>query len=179
MPEGWIATSISGLREPTKTGRERSSWKKHRVDTRGGMTCCVSRRIGWYVPRSAGHNWTQLHSPDNRNNRRNVKLSPISAHFNWSNQSSYIGTAYLLSSCCSTPLYGRFSDILGRRGALLLGLSFFVLGTLLCGTAPSMSVLLAARVIVGMGGGGLVSRFHVSFLPSLSVHSFMTGEQRL
>jgi MFS family permease len=90
-------------------------------------------------------------------------LSPIGAHFNQSNQSSYIGTSYLLSACCFTPLYGRLSDILGRRGALLLGLSLFGSGTLLCGIAPSMNALLVARVIAGMGGGGSVSHFHITY----------------
>lgn len=88
-------------------------------------------------------------------------LSPIGAHFNRSNQSSYIGTAYLLSVCCFTPLYGRLSDILGRKGAMLLALSLFGSGTLLCGIAPSMNVLIAARAIAGMGGGGSVLQFNV------------------
>lgn len=88
-------------------------------------------------------------------------LSPIGAHFNRSNQSSYIGTAYLLSVCCFTPLYGRLSDILGRKGAMLLALSLFGSGTLLCGIAPSMNVLIAARAIAGMGGGGSAFWFHV------------------
>ena len=88
-------------------------------------------------------------------------LSPIGAHFNRSNQSSYIGTAYLLSVCCFTPLYGRLSDILGRKGAMLLALSLFGSGTLLCGIAPSMNVLIGARAIAGMGGGGSVPQFHV------------------
>lgn len=87
-------------------------------------------------------------------------LSPIGAHFNRSNQSSYIGTAYLLSVCCFTPLYGRLSDIIGRKGAMLLALSLFGSGTLLCGIAPSMNVLIAARAIAGMGGGGSVPNFH-------------------
>lgn len=71
-------------------------------------------------------------------------LAPIGSDFNKSNQSSYIGTAYLLSVCCFTPLYGqyeatffvpiiselplfsgRLSEILGRKGAMLLALSLF------------------------------------------------------
>nr|VWO96887.1 N/A [Ganoderma boninense] len=81
-------------------------------------------------------------------------LSPIGSYFNESNRSSYIGTSYLLSVCCFTPLYGRLSDILGRKGAMLLALSFFGSGTLLCGLAPSMDALIAARALAGMGGGG-------------------------
>jgi MFS family permease len=71
--------------------------------------------------------------------------TPIGNHFHKSNQASYIGTSYLLSMCCFTPLYGtyshyrqasirawtncagvgRLSDIVGRRGAMLLGLTLF------------------------------------------------------
>ena len=90
-------------------------------------------------------------------------LSPIGAYFNRSHQSSYIGTSYLLSVCCFTPLYGRLSDIIGRRGAMLLALSLFGSGTFLCGIAPTMNVLIAARVIAGMGGGGSVPQFYVNF----------------
>ncbi|KAI0786360.1 MFS general substrate transporter [Abortiporus biennis] len=84
-------------------------------------------------------------------------LSPIGSYFNESNRSSYIGTSYLLSVCCFTPLYGRLSDILGRKGAMLLALSLFGSGTLLCGLAPSMDSLIAARAIAGMGGGGVMT----------------------
>lgn len=52
-------------------------------------------------------------------------LSPIGSHFEKSHQASYLGTSYLLSVCCFTPLYGRLSDILGRKGAMLLALSLF------------------------------------------------------
>lgn len=44
-------------------------------------------------------------------------LSPIGSYFNKSNQASYLGTSYLLSVAACTPLYGRLSDIMGRKGA--------------------------------------------------------------
>ncbi|KAL1743313.1 major facilitator superfamily domain-containing protein [Schizophyllum fasciatum] len=84
-------------------------------------------------------------------------LTPIGSQFNRSNQSSYIGTSYLLSVCCFTPLYGRLSDILGRKGAMLLALTLFGVGTACCGIAPSMNTLLAARAVAGMGGGGVMT----------------------
>ncbi|KAH9963165.1 MFS general substrate transporter [Russula dissimulans] len=84
-------------------------------------------------------------------------MTPIGNYFNKSNQASYIGTAYLLSVCCFTPLYGRLSDILGRRGAMLLGLALFGTGTISCGLAPSMEALIAARAVAGMGGGGIMT----------------------
>ncbi|KAL0070912.1 hypothetical protein AAF712_002133 [Marasmius tenuissimus] len=83
-------------------------------------------------------------------------LAPIGSDFKKSNQASYIGTSYLLSVCCFTPLYGRLSDILGRKGAMLLALTLFGSGTILCGLATSMEMLIAARAVAGMGGGGIV-----------------------
>lgn len=84
-------------------------------------------------------------------------MTPIGNYFNKSNQASYIGTSYLLSMCCFTPLYGRLSDILGRRGAMLLGLTLFGAGTTSCGLARSMEALIAARAVAGMGGGGIMT----------------------
>ncbi|KAJ7086722.1 major facilitator superfamily domain-containing protein [Mycena epipterygia] len=88
-------------------------------------------------------------------------LTPIGSDFNKSNQASYIGTSYLLSVCCFTPLYGRLADILGRKGAMLLALSLFGSGTILCGMVPSMEALILARILAGMGGGG--QSLHHSF----------------
>ncbi|KAG8955711.1 hypothetical protein FRC04_007702 [Tulasnella sp. 424] len=84
-------------------------------------------------------------------------LTSIGSHFNRANQSSYLGSSYLLSVCCFTPLYGRLSDIVGRKHAMLLALILFTTGTLLCGLAPSMNALIAARAIAGMGGGGVMT----------------------
>ena len=84
-------------------------------------------------------------------------LSDIGSSFHASNQASWLGTAYLLSLCCFTPIYGRLSDLLGRRNAYLIGLSLFTFGTFLCAVAPSMRFLIAARCVAGMGGGGVQS----------------------
>ncbi|KAF8609296.1 vacuolar amino acid permease [Ceratobasidium sp. AG-I] len=99
-------------------------------------------------------------------------LSPIGSHFEKSHQASYLGTSYLLSVCCFTPLYGRLSDILGRKGAMLLGLSLFGTGTLLCGLAPSMEFLIFARAVAGMGGGGVMT------VSSISITDLIPIKQR-
>ncbi|PPQ77335.1 hypothetical protein CVT25_010917 [Psilocybe cyanescens] len=99
-------------------------------------------------------------------------LTPIGSEFNASNQSSYIGTSYLLSVCCFTPLYGRLADILGRKGAMLLALSLFGSGTIFCGLAPSMNALIAARAVAGMGGGGSLA------VSSIAVTDFIPLQQR-
>ncbi|KAF8308599.1 MFS general substrate transporter [Clavulina sp. PMI_390] len=83
-------------------------------------------------------------------------VTPIGSYFDASHQASYIGTSYLLSVCCFAPLYGRLADVLGRKGALLLALGLSGVGTMLCGLSPSMTTLIAARVVSGMGGGGIM-----------------------
>jgi EmrB/QacA subfamily drug resistance transporter len=69
----------------------------------------------------------------------------------------WIVTAYLLASTAVTPLYGKLSDIHGRRIMLLIAIVTFSLGSLLCALAPSMIALALARGLQGIGGGGLIA----------------------
>ncbi len=69
----------------------------------------------------------------------------------------WVVTAYLFASTVTTPLYGKFSDIIGRRPVLMASLGIFIFGSLLCAVAPTMSILVVARAIQGLGGGGLMS----------------------
>lgn len=84
-------------------------------------------------------------------------LTDIGSSFEKSNMASWLGTSYLLSVCCFTPIYGRLCDIIGRRGAILLALSLFGIGTIGCGIAPSMEALIGARAVAGAGGGAMMS----------------------
>ena len=70
---------------------------------------------------------------------------------------SWVASIYLLTATAVTPLYGKFSDIKGRRMALSLGIIVFVAGSAACALAPSMGWLIAARAVQGLGGGGLIS----------------------
>ncbi len=66
-------------------------------------------------------------------------------------------TAFLITSTISTPLYGKLSDIYGRRPFFLFAIGIFVAGSMLCGISESMYELAAFRAIQGIGAGGLMS----------------------
>jgi EmrB/QacA subfamily drug resistance transporter len=70
---------------------------------------------------------------------------------------SWVVTAYLLSSTAVTPLYGKLSDIHGRRTMLLIAIVLFLAGSVACALAGNIYILIAARTFQGLGGGGLIS----------------------
>ncbi len=80
----------------------------------------------------------------------------IAASLGGLRDTSWIAVAYLLASAVVVPVYGRLGDTRGRRNMLLAALGLFTLGSLVCGTAQSLPQLIAARVLQGAGGGGLM-----------------------
>jgi EmrB/QacA subfamily drug resistance transporter len=70
---------------------------------------------------------------------------------------SWVVTAYLVAATAATPLYGKLSDIHGRRTMLLIGIGIFLAGSLAGALATSMPALIAARALQGIGGGGLMA----------------------
>ncbi|MDP9241398.1 MAG: MFS transporter [Actinomycetota bacterium] len=69
---------------------------------------------------------------------------------------SWVVTAYLLTSTASTPLYGKISDLYGRKPVFQFAIVVFLIGSILCGLAQSMGQLIAFRAIQGLGAGGLM-----------------------
>ncbi|MFS0884693.1 MDR family MFS transporter [Aeromicrobium sp. 179-A 4D2 NHS] len=69
---------------------------------------------------------------------------------------AWVMTAYLLGMTVTMPIYGRLGDRLGRKPLLLLAITLFSIGSLVGALAQDMSVLIAARAVQGLGGGGLM-----------------------
>jgi EmrB/QacA subfamily drug resistance transporter len=68
----------------------------------------------------------------------------------------WVYSAYLLTQTVSIPLYGRLADLYGRRAIYVGGVALFLVGSLLCGLAPSMEWLVAARAVQGLGAGAVL-----------------------
>ena len=68
----------------------------------------------------------------------------------------WVNTAYMLSGTVALPIYGKLSDLVGRKPVLVTGLLVFVAGSVLGGLSTDMGTLIAARAVQGLGGGGLI-----------------------
>jgi len=69
---------------------------------------------------------------------------------------SWVFTAYMLGSTITVPIYGKLSDIFGRRNLYLLGIVIFLVGSMLCGLAQDMTQLILFRGLQGIGGGAMM-----------------------
>lgn len=81
----------------------------------------------------------------------------ISSEFNAANTASWLTTSYLITSTAFQPLYGRFSDILGRRACFFTATISFMAGCLGCAIAKDIVFLNIMRALTGIGGGGLMT----------------------
>ena len=69
---------------------------------------------------------------------------------------SWVFTAYMLTSTTTVPIYGKLSDILGRKPVFMVAMALFLVGSVLCGQAQNMGQLIAFRALQGLGAGGLM-----------------------
>src|SRR5882724_3913082 len=83
-------------------------------------------------------------------------LPTIGRQFGDVSSLSWVITAYLLASTAVAPVFGTLSDIYGRRAMIITALSLFVAGSVLCALAPNMPMLIVARGLQGLGGGGIM-----------------------
>lgn len=84
-------------------------------------------------------------------------LKNIVEEFNGLNHYTWVVTAYLLTSTAATPLYGKISDLYGRRPVFQFATVTFLLGSALAGASQNMTQLIATRALQGLGAGGLMA----------------------
>ena len=84
-------------------------------------------------------------------------LKSIVEDFEGLNHYTWVVTAYLLTSTASTPLYGKISDIYGRRVVFQFAIVTFLIGSFAAGAAQNMAQLIGTRAIQGLGAGGLMA----------------------
>ncbi|CAI7588887.1 unnamed protein product [Penicillium pancosmium] len=78
----------------------------------------------------------------------------ISSDFNRLRDASWLSTGYTLGLCAAQPMYGKLSDIYGRKPLLLISYFLFAVGCIICGVGPQMWTVILGRAISGMGGAG-------------------------
>ncbi|QRV79122.1 major facilitator superfamily transporter [Ceratobasidium sp. AG-Ba] len=85
---------------------------------------------------------------------------------------SWIGTSYLLTSACLSPLYGKLSDLVGRKPILFAAIAVFLIGSALCGAAQTFTWLAICRGVQGIGGGGIIQ------MTMITIGDIVTLEER-
>ena len=84
-------------------------------------------------------------------------LPQIASDLHGLSKYSWVATAYLLTSAVATPLYGKISDMFGRKKIFQSAIIIFLVGSVLCGAAQTMNQLIVFRGIQGIGAGGLMT----------------------
>src|SRR5689334_15953360 len=83
-------------------------------------------------------------------------LPTVVADLGGAGHQSWVVTSYLLASTIATAIVGKLGDLFGRKAVFCASVLFFLLGSVLCGLAGSMTMLVAARALQGIGGGAIM-----------------------
>ena len=81
----------------------------------------------------------------------------------------YTTLPFILANTATTPIWGSVGDIWGRKPIMLIAIAIFLAGSLLCALAPDLDVLIAGRVIQGMGSAGMSTMVNVIICDAFSV----------
>ncbi len=84
-----------------------------------------------------------------------VAIPTIAEDFQSTIGYTWIGSAYMLANAATAPSWGKISDIWGRKPIILVAVGVFWTGSLLCAVSVNMAMLIAARAVQGIGGGGI------------------------
>jgi hypothetical protein len=116
-----------------------------------------------------------------------VAVPTIAQEFHSTAGYTWIGSAYMLAAAASSPVWGKISDIWGRKPIMLIAVGVFWVGSLLSAVSVNMGMLIVARALQGVGGGGIVILVNVcisdlfsmrkrgEFVPSCLVHWYGKG----
>ncbi|KAL2137263.1 hypothetical protein VTI74DRAFT_4994 [Chaetomium olivicolor] len=85
-----------------------------------------------------------------------VAVPTIAQEFRSTAGYTWIGSAYMLATAAAAPMWGKISDIWGRKPIMLIAVGVFWIGSLLSAVSKGMGMLIAARAVQGVGGGGIV-----------------------
>ncbi|KAJ3799380.1 MFS general substrate transporter [Lentinula aff. detonsa] len=88
-------------------------------------------------------------------------LSTVATAFNAGSIISWVPSAYLMTSTAFQPLYGRFSDIFGRKSAMCIAMSLYMIGNLIAGFSKSIIQIIVFRGVAGAGGGGIIGMMQI------------------
>ncbi|MEB0207586.1 MDR family MFS transporter [Pseudomonas sp. CCC3.1] len=86
-----------------------------------------------------------------------VSIPAISAQFKDVSQLAWVISGYMVAMTVAVPIYGKLGDLYGRRRLMLFGMGLFTLASLFCGLAQNMEQLVLARILQGIGAGGMIS----------------------
>ncbi|KAI9256634.1 major facilitator superfamily domain-containing protein [Phascolomyces articulosus] len=101
-----------------------------------------------------------------------IIMSQIGTEFENANLSTWIHSAYTLATLVTMPLAGKLSDIFGRKFVMVAINALFLIGSIGCGLAQSFNQLILARIIAGLGGGGL------TLMANIIIHDLVPAHQR-
>lgn len=96
-------------------------------------------------------------------------LPTIVAKLGGGSEYSWVGSAYLLAAASLGPLYGKASDIFGRKPILFASIGIFLFGSAMCGAAQSMIWLVVCRAVQGIGGGGIIQMVQITISDIVSL----------